>query len=79
MANDEKVLQRTAESLGTTAMAGDRTYEVLTEIRDLLHATSDALERIVNNQDETILLLGKLLDLAAGEEPPSRERSAGTD
>ncbi len=51
----------------------------LTEIRDLLHATSETLERIVNNQDEIILLLGALLDVTAGDQPPSRTRSARTD
>jgi hypothetical protein len=79
MATAGKVVQRTADMSGTTAIAGDGTYEVLTEIRDLLHGTSDTLERIVNNQDEIILLLGKLLDVTAGEEPSKRKRSALTD
>jgi len=68
MATGNKVIQRNPDTSGTTAIAGDRTYEVLSEIRDLLHATSETLERIVNNQDETILLLGALLDLTAGNQ-----------
>jgi hypothetical protein len=78
MATDENVLQLTADTSGTTAIAGAGTHEVLTEIRDILHATSETLERIVNNQDE-IILLGALLDVTAGDQPPSRTRSARTD
>ena len=55
MDTDEKALQRIAE--------------LLTEIRDELHGTSDTLQRIVNNQDEMIQLLGALLDVTAGVEP----------
>jgi hypothetical protein len=58
MVIDEKVLQRIADSSGSTAIAADGAYEVVTEIRDELHGTSDALERIVNNRDEIIRLLG---------------------
>jgi lipid A disaccharide synthetase len=79
MATDENVLQLTADTSGTTAIAGAGTHEILTEIRDLLHATSETLERIVNNQDEIILLLGALLDVTAGDQPTSRTRSARTD
>lgn len=69
MAQDEKVLQRIADASGSTAIAADRAYEVLAEIRDELRGTSDKLERIVNNQDEIIGLLGALLDVTAGDEP----------
>jgi hypothetical protein len=79
MATGRKLLQRTADMSGTTAIAWDGRYEVLTEIRDLLHATSDTLERVVNDQDETILLLGALLDITAGDRAPSRNRSTRTD
>jgi hypothetical protein len=69
MAQDEKVLQPIADASGSTAIAADGAYEVLTEIRDELRGTSDRLERIVNNQDEIIGLLGVLLDVTAGDEP----------
>jgi hypothetical protein len=69
MGTDEEVLQRIAAASGTTAIAADGAYECLTEIRDELHGTSEQLERIVNNQDEIIRLLGALLDVTAGQEP----------
>jgi hypothetical protein len=69
MAADEKVLERIADSSGSTAIAADGAYELLTEIRDELQGTSEQLERIVNNQDEMIRLLGTLLDVTAGAEP----------
>jgi hypothetical protein len=69
MVTDEDVLQRIAAASGSTAIAADGAYELLTEIRDELHGTSDRLERIVDNQDEMIRLLGALLDVTAGDEP----------
>lgn len=69
MATDEKLLQRIADSSGSTAIAAEGAYDVLTDIRDELKGTSDTLERIFNNQDEIIRLLGALLDATAGDEP----------
>jgi hypothetical protein len=69
MATDEEVLQRIAAASGSTAVAADGSYALLTEIRDELQGTSEQLERIVNNQDEMIRLLGTLLDITAGAEP----------
>ena len=69
MAQDEDVLLRIAAASGSTAIAADGAYALLTEIRDELQGTSEQLERIVNNQDEMIRLLGALLDVTAGAEP----------
>jgi predicted CopG family antitoxin len=67
--NEEKLLGRIADSTGSTAIVTDGAYSALTDIRDELRGTSDVLERIVNNQDEMIRLLGALLDVTAGDEP----------
>jgi hypothetical protein len=69
MATDEKSLERIADSSGSTAIAADGATDALTEIRDELQGTSEQLERIVNNQDEMIRLLGVLLDVTVGDEP----------
>ena len=69
MATDEMLLQRIADSSGSTAIATAGATDVLIEIRDVLVGTSDLLERIVNNQDEMIRLLGALLDVTAGDVP----------
>jgi CHASE3 domain sensor protein len=65
----EKVLQRIADSSGSTAIAAEGAKDVLTEIHDELQGTSEQLEKIVNDQDEMIRLLGALLDVTVGDEP----------